>query len=96
MARVLAPVEGGDGAVYRPFPIHDELVDVLEQLDFLVRNLSELRKEVQELRNSLQNLAAEIVCEVRYGPCLLLTSSVRAQIYSIAWQNSCEYVNSKS
>ncbi|NWS48571.1 RMD3 protein, partial [Probosciger aterrimus] len=65
MPRVLAPVEAGDGAVYRPFPIHDELVDVLEQLDFVVRNLSELRKEVEELRNSLQNLAAEIVCEVR-------------------------------
>ncbi|KAM9015512.1 regulator of microtubule dynamics protein 3 isoform 1-T1 [Ara ararauna] len=65
MARSLAAVEAGDGAVYRPFPVPDELVDALEQLDFVVRNLSELRKEVEELRNSLQNLAAEIVSEVR-------------------------------
>uniref|UniRef100_A0A672TLB5 Regulator of microtubule dynamics protein 3 n=1 Tax=Strigops habroptila TaxID=2489341 RepID=A0A672TLB5_STRHB len=65
MPRVLPPVEAGDGAVYTPLPLHDELVDVLEQLDFVVKNLSELRKEVEELRNSLQNLAAEIVCEVR-------------------------------
>ncbi|NXD70984.1 RMD3 protein, partial [Eolophus roseicapillus] len=88
MPRALAPVEAGDGAVYRPFPVHDELVDVLEQLDFVVRNLSELRKEVEELRNSLQSLAAEIVCELRYGPCPLLTFSARAQIYSIARQSS--------
>ncbi|KAM4665494.1 regulator of microtubule dynamics protein 3 isoform 3-T4 [Amazona ochrocephala] len=65
VATVLAPGEAGDGAVYRPLPIHDELVTVLEQLDFVVRNLSELRKEVEELRNSLQNLAADIVSEVR-------------------------------
>uniref|UniRef100_A0A8B9GAK9 Regulator of microtubule dynamics protein 3 n=1 Tax=Amazona collaria TaxID=241587 RepID=A0A8B9GAK9_9PSIT len=65
VATALAPGEAGDGAVYRPLPIHDELVDVLEQLDFVVRNLSELRQEVEELRNSLQNLAADIVSEVR-------------------------------
>ncbi|XP_033917416.1 regulator of microtubule dynamics protein 3 [Melopsittacus undulatus] len=65
MTRALTPVEAGDGAVHRPLPGHEELLDVLEQLDFVVRNLSELRKEVEELRNSLQSLAADIVCEVR-------------------------------
>ncbi|KFQ58978.1 Regulator of microtubule dynamics protein 3, partial [Pelecanus crispus] len=59
------PVEAGDGAVYTPLLTHDVQVDVLERLDFVLRNISELRKEVEELRNSLQHLAAEIVGEVR-------------------------------
>ncbi|NXL62039.1 RMD3 protein, partial [Chordeiles acutipennis] len=59
------PVEGGDGAVYTPLLTHDGQVDVLERLDFVLRNISELRKEVEELRNSLQHLAAEIVGELR-------------------------------
>ncbi|NXU30101.1 RMD3 protein, partial [Thalassarche chlororhynchos] len=63
--RVPVPVEAGDGAVYAPLLTHDEQVDVLERLDFVLRNISELRKEVEELRNSLQHLAAEIVGEVR-------------------------------
>ncbi|NXN64673.1 RMD3 protein, partial [Himantopus himantopus] len=63
--RVLVPVEAGDGAVSAPLLTQDEQVDVLERLDFVLRNISELRKEVEELRNSLQHLAAEIVGEVR-------------------------------
>ncbi|XP_069660496.1 regulator of microtubule dynamics protein 3 isoform X2 [Haliaeetus albicilla] len=63
--RVPAPVEAGDGAMYVPLLTHDEQVDVLERLDFVLRNISELRKEVEELRSSLQHLAAEIIAEVR-------------------------------
>ncbi|KFW09467.1 Regulator of microtubule dynamics protein 3, partial [Eurypyga helias] len=59
------PVEAGDGAVYTPLLAHAEQADVLERLDFVLRNISELRKEVEELRNSLQHLAAEIVGGVR-------------------------------
>ncbi|XP_009575896.1 PREDICTED: regulator of microtubule dynamics protein 3, partial [Fulmarus glacialis] len=65
MPRVPVPVEAGDGARYTPLLMHDEQVDVLERLDFVLRNILELRKEVEELRNSLQHLAAEIVGEVR-------------------------------
>ncbi|XP_010154504.1 PREDICTED: regulator of microtubule dynamics protein 3, partial [Eurypyga helias] len=63
--RVPVPVEAGDGAVYTPLLAHAEQADVLERLDFVLRNISELRKEVEELRNSLQHLAAEIVGGVR-------------------------------
>ncbi|XP_052666683.1 regulator of microtubule dynamics protein 3 isoform X3 [Harpia harpyja] len=63
--RVPVPVEAGDGAMYTPLLTHDEQVDVLERLDFVLRNISELRKEVEELRSSLQHLAAEIIAEVR-------------------------------
>ncbi|NXQ98059.1 RMD3 protein, partial [Sagittarius serpentarius] len=63
--RAPVPVEAGDGAMYPPLLTHDEQVDVLERLDFVLRNISELRKEVEELRNSLQHLAAEIIGEVR-------------------------------
>ncbi|KFQ78012.1 Regulator of microtubule dynamics protein 3, partial [Phoenicopterus ruber ruber] len=59
------PAEAGDAAVCAPLLTHDEQVDVLERLDFVLRNISELRREVEELRNSLQHLAAEIVGEVR-------------------------------
>ncbi|KFR07491.1 Regulator of microtubule dynamics protein 3, partial [Nipponia nippon] len=59
------PVEAGDGATYAPLLTQGEQVDVLERLDSVLRNISELRKEVEELRNSLQHLAAEIVGEVR-------------------------------
>ncbi|NWH28182.1 RMD3 protein, partial [Grus americana] len=62
---VPVPVEAGDGAMRTPLLTQDEQVDVLERLDFVLRNISELRKEVEELRNSLQHLAAEIVGEVR-------------------------------
>ncbi|NXO49092.1 RMD3 protein, partial [Aramus guarauna] len=62
---VPVPVEAGDGAMCTPLLPQDEQVDVLERLDFVLRNIAELRKEVEELRNSLQHLAAEIVGEVR-------------------------------
>ncbi|XP_054246301.1 regulator of microtubule dynamics protein 3 [Indicator indicator] len=63
--RVSVPVEGPGGAVYTPLLRQEEQADVLESLDFVLRNISELRREVEELRNSLQCLAAEIVGEVR-------------------------------
>ncbi|NWQ94247.1 RMD3 protein, partial [Burhinus bistriatus] len=63
--RALVPAEAGDGAVHAPLLTQEEQADVLERLDFVLRNISELRKEVEELRNSLQHLAAEIVGEVR-------------------------------
>ncbi|KFP87868.1 Regulator of microtubule dynamics protein 3, partial [Apaloderma vittatum] len=58
-------VEAGAAAVYTPLLLPDGPVDVLERLDFVLKNISELRKEVEELRSSLQHLAAEIVGEVR-------------------------------
>ncbi|KAM6067756.1 regulator of microtubule dynamics protein 3 isoform 1-T1 [Theristicus caerulescens] len=58
-------VEAGDSAMYTPLLTQGEQVDVLERLDSVLRNIAELRKEVEELRNSLQHLAAEIVGEVR-------------------------------
>ncbi|XP_059704596.1 regulator of microtubule dynamics protein 3 isoform X2 [Haemorhous mexicanus] len=58
--------DGADGAVPSPLLLRqDEQLEVLERLDFVVRNVAELRKEVEELRNSLQDLAVEIVGEVR-------------------------------
>ncbi|NXI36855.1 RMD3 protein, partial [Galbula dea] len=63
--RGLVPPELGDGAVPRALVSQDGQVDVLERLDFLLRTISELRKEVEELRGSLQGLAADIVGEVR-------------------------------
>ncbi|XP_010162913.1 regulator of microtubule dynamics protein 3, partial [Antrostomus carolinensis] len=65
VSQLPVPVEGGDGALYTPLLTYDGQVDVLERLDFVLRNISELRKEVEELRSSLQHLAAEIVAEVR-------------------------------
>ncbi|XP_074774388.1 regulator of microtubule dynamics protein 3 [Athene noctua] len=63
--RALVPVAAGDGAVHTPLLVRDEQGDVLERLDIVLRNIAELRKEVEELRNSLQHLAVEIVGEVR-------------------------------
>ncbi|KFQ23615.1 Regulator of microtubule dynamics protein 3, partial [Merops nubicus] len=57
--------EAGGGAEHTPLLEQDEQLDVLERLDFVLRNISELRREVEELRSSLQHLAAEIVGEVR-------------------------------
>ncbi|NXE55746.1 RMD3 protein, partial [Casuarius casuarius] len=59
------PVEAGDGAMYTPLLTHEGQVDVLDRLDFVLRNITELRQEVEELRKSLQHLAAEIVGEVK-------------------------------
>ncbi|NWV16883.1 RMD3 protein, partial [Origma solitaria] len=61
----LLPADTGDGAVPSPLLRQDEQLQLLERLDFVVRNIVELRKEVEELRNSLQHLAMEIVGEVR-------------------------------
>ncbi|KAM6115246.1 regulator of microtubule dynamics protein 3 isoform 1-T1 [Pterocles gutturalis] len=63
--KVLIPPEAGDAVTSTALLPHDAQVDVLERLDFVLRNISELRREVEELRNSLQCLAAEIVGEVR-------------------------------
>ncbi|XP_075281608.1 regulator of microtubule dynamics protein 3 isoform X2 [Opisthocomus hoazin] len=57
--------EAGDGAMRAPLLGCDEQVAVLERLDFVLRSVAELRREVEELRSSLQLLAAEIVSEVR-------------------------------
>ncbi|KFQ20054.1 Regulator of microtubule dynamics protein 3, partial [Mesitornis unicolor] len=59
------PAEEGDAAAYTALLTTNEQRDVLERLDFVLRNISELRREVKELRNSLQQLATEIVGEVR-------------------------------
>lgn len=85
MPRALVPVEAGDGAMYTALLPQEEQVDVLERLDFVLRNISELRREVEELRSTLQHLAAEIVGEVRYRPCPLLSFSAVSHIYSVAW-----------
>ncbi|NWY70388.1 RMD3 protein, partial [Erithacus rubecula] len=61
----LLPVAAGDGAVSSPQLRQDQHLELLERLDFVLRNVVELRKEVEELRNSLQHLAVEIVGEVR-------------------------------
>ncbi|XP_062432954.1 regulator of microtubule dynamics protein 3 isoform X2 [Rhea pennata] len=65
LPRKQLPVEAGDGAMYTSLLTHEEQVDVLNRLDFVLRNITELRQEVEELRNSLQHLAAEIVFEVK-------------------------------
>lgn len=59
------PVEGGDSVPYTSLLTHEEQAEVLNRLDFVLRSLIELRHEVQELRNSLQSLAGEIIGEVR-------------------------------
>ncbi|NXX79044.1 RMD3 protein, partial [Urocolius indicus] len=55
----------GDGLTYMPLLAPDEQLEVLEGLDFVLRNIAELRREVQELRDTLQQLAAQILSEVR-------------------------------
>ncbi|NXQ80654.1 RMD3 protein, partial [Nyctibius grandis] len=62
---VPVPMGAGDGATCTPLLLSDEHAAVLERLDVVLRNISELSREVEELRNSLQRLAAEIVGEVR-------------------------------
>ncbi|NWT14133.1 RMD3 protein, partial [Vireo altiloquus] len=61
----LLPADAGDAAMPSPLLRQEEQLELLERLDFVVRNIVELRKEVEELRNSLQDLAVEIVGEVR-------------------------------
>ncbi|XP_061855189.1 regulator of microtubule dynamics protein 3 isoform X4 [Colius striatus] len=59
------PDGAGDGVMYVPLLAPEEQLDVLEGLDFVLRNIAELRREVQELRDALQQLAAQILSEVR-------------------------------
>ncbi|NXE42883.1 RMD3 protein, partial [Ptilorrhoa leucosticta] len=73
----LLPADAGDGAGPSPLLRRDEQLELLERLDFVVRSIVELRKEVEELRNSLQHLAVEIVGEVRYCPSLLGSDQAR-------------------
>ncbi|NWS35237.1 RMD3 protein, partial [Polioptila caerulea] len=63
--RALLPAAAGDGAVPSPLLRQEEQLELLERLDLVVRNVAELRKEVEELRTSLQHLASEVVGEVR-------------------------------
>ncbi|NXP64503.1 RMD3 protein, partial [Chloropsis cyanopogon] len=60
-----ALIPAGAGAAPSPLLGQEEQLELLERLDFVVRNVAELRKEVEELRNSLQDLAAGIVGEIR-------------------------------
>ncbi|XP_077178974.1 regulator of microtubule dynamics protein 3 isoform X2 [Paroedura picta] len=59
------PIEGGDSSPHPSFLTCEEQAEVLNRLDFVLKSLIDLRNEVEELRNSLQSLAGEIVGEVR-------------------------------
>ncbi|NXU38902.1 RMD3 protein, partial [Drymodes brunneopygia] len=61
----LLPRGSSDGAVPSSLLGQEEQLQLLERLDFVMRNIVELRQEVEELRNSLQHLAVEIVGDVR-------------------------------
>ncbi|XP_008562671.1 PREDICTED: regulator of microtubule dynamics protein 3-like [Galeopterus variegatus] len=58
------PGEAGDAAVLPSLPQEGQ-EKVLDRLDFVLTTLMALRREVEELRSSLQGLAGEIVGEVR-------------------------------
>lgn len=58
------PGEAGDAAVLSSLPREGQEV-VLDRLDFVLTSLVALRREVEELRSSLQGLAGQIVGEVR-------------------------------
>ncbi|XP_074853107.1 regulator of microtubule dynamics protein 3 isoform X2 [Carettochelys insculpta] len=60
-----APMEAGDGITCTSLLTREEQVEVLNRLDFVLKNIMELRREVEELKNSLQSLAGEIIGEVR-------------------------------
>nr|XP_020733215.1 regulator of microtubule dynamics protein 3 isoform X2 [Odocoileus virginianus texanus] len=55
--------EAGDAAVLPSLPRGQE--EVLDRLEFVLTSLVALRREVEELRSSLQGLAGQIVGEVR-------------------------------
>lgn len=57
------PGEAGDAAVLPSLPRGQE--EVLDRLEFVLTSLVALRREVEELRSSLQGLAGQIVGEVR-------------------------------
>ncbi|XP_058397229.1 regulator of microtubule dynamics protein 3 isoform X1 [Diceros bicornis minor] len=58
------PGEAGDAAVLPSLPREGQ-EEVLDRLDFVLTSLVALRREVEELRSSLQGLAGQIVGEVR-------------------------------
>lgn len=58
------PREAGDAAELVSLPREGQ-EEVLERLDFVLTGLAALRREVEELRSSLQGLAGQIVGEVR-------------------------------
>ncbi|KAM5240998.1 regulator of microtubule dynamics protein 3 isoform 1-T2 [Hipposideros larvatus] len=58
------PGEAGDAAVLSCLPREGQEM-VLDRLDFVLTSLVALRREVEELRSSLQGLAGQIVGEVR-------------------------------
>ncbi|XP_041535187.1 regulator of microtubule dynamics protein 3 isoform X2 [Microtus oregoni] len=59
------PGEAGDAAVLPSIPQEGQ-EKVLDRLDFVLTSLMALRREVEDLRSSLQGLAGEIVGAVRY------------------------------
>nr|XP_048315509.1 regulator of microtubule dynamics protein 3 isoform X2 [Myodes glareolus] len=59
------PGEAGDAAALPRVP-QGVQEKVLDRLDFVLTSLMALRREVEDLRSSLQGLAGEIVGEVRY------------------------------
>ncbi|XP_007480122.1 regulator of microtubule dynamics protein 3 isoform X1 [Monodelphis domestica] len=59
-----APGEAGDAMSIPSMP-REKQEEVLDRLDFVLSSLTELRHEVEELRNSLRGLAGEIVGEVK-------------------------------
>ncbi|XP_048188490.1 regulator of microtubule dynamics protein 3 [Perognathus longimembris pacificus] len=58
------PGEAGDAAVLPSLP-QEAQEKALDRLDFVLTSLVALRREVEELRSSLQGLAGEIVGELR-------------------------------
>ncbi|EQB77296.1 regulator of microtubule dynamics protein 3-like protein [Camelus ferus] len=58
------PGEAGDAAVLHGLPREGQ-EEVLDRLEFVLSSLVALRREVEELRSSLQGLAGQIVGEVR-------------------------------
>lgn len=58
------PGEAGDAAALPRVP-QGVQEKVLDRLDFVLTSLMALRREVEDLRSSLQGLAGEIVGEVR-------------------------------
>uniref|UniRef100_A0A4X1UUK5 Regulator of microtubule dynamics protein 3 n=1 Tax=Sus scrofa TaxID=9823 RepID=A0A4X1UUK5_PIG len=58
------PGEAGDAAVLSTLPRAGQ-EEVLDRLEFVLTSLVALRREVEELRSSLQGLAGQIVGEVR-------------------------------
>lgn len=58
------PGEAGDAAVLPSLPREGQ-EEILDRLDFVLTGLVTLRREVEELRSSLQGLTGQIVREIR-------------------------------